>query len=258
MKREALIAQKRIRSEIAVALRTEAEGTGKGFWCRTINHLYGGHALQVLNSEHVTGKHNAHLETLLRLTADEALFALNPHHRNALYSLITEPDLTIEPKFIGAYSAPNHLNIDIISNQEHYVPVSGTARRFFVPSVSEDRAGDHQYFQAITAQLNDGGFEALLYHLLHEIDVTDFNVRAVPKTAALAEQAAYSRKGVDLLVEKACNEGQVPCSHSAWPATIGLQRRRQQQSITPTIAMASTTSSITIVNAGCRGWDRWP
>ena len=66
MKREALIAQKRIRSEIAVALRTEAEGSGKGFWCRTLNHLYGGHALQVLNSEHVTGKHNAHLETLLR------------------------------------------------------------------------------------------------------------------------------------------------------------------------------------------------
>ena len=143
---------------------------------------------------------------------------MNPHHRNALYSLITEPDLTIEPKFIGAYSAPNHLNIDIISNQEHYVPVSGTARRFFIPSVSADRAGDHEYFQAITAQLNDGGFEALLYHLLHEIDVSDFNVRDVPKTAALAEQAAYSRKGVDLLVEKACNEGQVPCSHSDWPA----------------------------------------
>ncbi len=117
IKREALIAQKRIRSEIAVALRTEAEGTGKGFWCRNLNYLYGTHAMQVLNSEHVTGKHNAHLETLLRLTADEALFALNPHHRNALYSLITEPDLTIEPKFVGAYKAPNHLNIDITSNQ---------------------------------------------------------------------------------------------------------------------------------------------
>ena len=59
---------------------------------------------------------------------------------------------------------------------------------------------------------NGGGYEALLYHLLHEVDVRDFNVRAVPKTAALLEQAAYSRKGLDLLVEKACHEAVVPCA----------------------------------------------
>ena len=84
IKREALIAQRRIRSEIAVCLHTEAEGTGKGRWCRSLNHLYGDHAMQVQNPDHVIGKHNAHLERLLRLTADEALFALDPRHRNAL------------------------------------------------------------------------------------------------------------------------------------------------------------------------------
>ena len=65
--------------------------------------------------------------------------------------------------------------------------------------------------------IDDGGYEALLYHLLHEIDIKDFNVRDVPKTAALAEQAAYSRKGLDLLVEKACNEAVVPCQHNDCP-----------------------------------------
>ena len=217
IKREALIAQKRIRSEIAVALRTEVEGTGKGFWCRTLNHLYGVHAMQVQNPAHVIGKHNPHLEKLLRLTADEALFALNPQHRNALYNMITEMHLTIEPKFVDAYSAPNHLNIDVISNARHFIPVSGTARRFFVPTVSANHADDHRYFRKIQSQMDDGGYEALLYHLLNEIDVRDFNVRAVPKTAALAEQIAYSRNGVDLLVEIACNEARVPCAHYKWP-----------------------------------------
>ena len=33
------------------------------------------------------------------------------------------------------------------------------------------------------------------------------------ETAALAEQAAYSRHGIELLVEEACNEGRVPCAH---------------------------------------------
>ncbi len=33
IKREAFIVQKRTRSEVAVGLRTEGEGTGKGIWC---------------------------------------------------------------------------------------------------------------------------------------------------------------------------------------------------------------------------------
>jgi hypothetical protein len=211
IKREAFIAQNRTRSEVALALRTETEGTGKGFWTRGINHLYGQHAMSVQNSDHVIGKHNPHLEKLLRLTADEALFAGDPRHRNALYNLITEPHLTIEPKFVDVYTADNYLNIDILSNAAHFIPVSGSARRFFVPTVSSELAGDHEYFDEILAQLHDGGYEALLYHLLYEIDLRDFNVRDVPKTAALREQAAYSRKGVDLLVEQACNEAVVPC-----------------------------------------------
>lgn len=229
IKREALIAQQRVRSEIAVALSTEEEGTGKGFWCRSINHIYGTHAMQVGRAEHVIGKHNEHLEKLLRLTADEALFVGNPLHRDALFGLITEPTNTIEPKFIGAYKAENHLNIDILSNAKHFIPVSRTARRFFAPTVSPNYANDHEYFRKIDEQLNDGGYEALAYHLLHEIDIRDFNVRTVPRTAALAEQAAYSRRGIDLLVETVCNERRAPCAfknHSDFSDTSGYEERR--------------------------------
>ena len=96
--------------------------------------------------------------------------------------------------------------------------MSPTARRFFVPTVSEDRVGDFEYFNEIEAQLRDGGYEALLYHLKYEVDLRDFDVRKVPKTAALAEQAAYSRKGLDGLVEKVCSEGVVPCAYRYdWP-----------------------------------------
>jgi hypothetical protein len=216
IKREATIVQKRIRTEVACAYRTEEEGTGKGFWVNTIGRLYGQHYMQIGNPDHILGKHNEHLETLLKVCADEALFARDPHHRNALFGLITEPTMTVEPKFIGAYNAPNHLNIDILSNASHFIPVSGTARRFFVPTVSQERRGDLDYFHAIEVQLHDGGYEALLYHLQHEVDLRDFDVRSVPKTAGLREQASYSRKGIDGLVEKACSEAIVPCRHRRW------------------------------------------
>jgi Family of unknown function (DUF5906) len=215
IKREALIAQTRTRSEVAVGLQTEAEGTGKGFWERVLNRLYGQHAMLVTKPEHVIGKHNKHLEVLLRVTADEALFALDPRHRNSLFNLITEPTLTIEPKFVNAYTALNYINVGLISNDKAFLQgcVSSTARRFMVPTVSSEHAGDHPYFKRMLAQLeNDGGYSALLYHLLHEIDLRDFNVRAVPKTAALAEQAALSLRGVDQLVGNACSEGACPAS----------------------------------------------
>ena len=184
LKREAWIAQYRRRSEIAAAYRTEAEGSGKGFWCNHLGHLYGPHYMQINKPEHVIGKHNPHLETLIKLCADEALFVGDPRHRNTLFSLITEPTMTIEPKNINVYSAPNYLNIDMTTNSKHFVPASRTARRFFIPTVSENRVGNLEYFNAIEAQLKDGGYEALLYHLLYEVNLRDFDVRRCPRPPA--------------------------------------------------------------------------
>ena len=217
LNREAWIAQNRRRSEVAAAYRTEAEGSGKGFWCNQLGRLYGRHYMQINKPEHVLGKFNPHLETLLKVCADEAIFVSDPRHRNALFGLTTEPTLTIEPKNINVYSAPNYLNIDMTTNARHFVPASSSARQFFVPTVSADRVGDLAYFNQIAVQLNDGGYEALLYHLLYEVDLREFDVRQVPKTAGLAEQVAFSRKGLDGLVEKVCSEGRVPCPHLEWP-----------------------------------------
>jgi Bifunctional DNA primase/polymerase, N-terminal/Family of unknown function (DUF5906) len=218
MHREAFIAQKRTRSEVGLVLLTEQEGTGKGTFVRARNRLYGAHAMQITRPEHVTGKHNVHLEKLLCLTCDEATFAGDPRHRNVLFGLITEPTIPIEPKFVDAYAAPNHLNLDILTNSLHAVQTSGRGRRYLIPKVSEERAKDLPYFEAIDKQLwNDGGHEALLYHLLHERDITDFNPRDVPMTEGAAEQAEYSRRGVDLLVETVCHECRVPYSLNGHP-----------------------------------------
>ena len=77
-KREATILQKRIRSEVALGLQTKEEGCGKGFYEATMGRLLGNHAMQITNPKHIIGNFNPHLETLLRLTADEALFVGNP------------------------------------------------------------------------------------------------------------------------------------------------------------------------------------
>jgi hypothetical protein len=198
LRREAIILQKKIRSEIALGLRTTEEGCGKGFYERVMGHLLGNHAMQVSNPKHIIGNFNPHLQTVLRLTADEALFVGNHEHRNALFGLITEPKLTIEPKGCSVYQADNYLNTSILSNADHFVPVSGTARRFFVPTVSIARKQDTVYFGDLEADLDAGGYEALLYYFLHEVDLTGFNVRAVPQTAGLREQRDQSLEPLDV------------------------------------------------------------
>jgi hypothetical protein len=86
------------------------------------------------------------------------------------------------------YQAPSYLNMSILSNSEHFLPTSGTARRFFVPTVSIARKQDVVYFGGLEADLESGGYEALLYYFLHEVDLKDFSVRKVPQTAGLREQ----------------------------------------------------------------------
>lgn len=212
----AWIIQNKKRSEVAVLLRSDEEGTGKGFVAKHFGRLFGPHAMQVNNPEHVVGKFNPHLETLLLLNADEALFVGDHRHRNALWGLTTEETITIEPKGYAAYKACNYLNLMITTNAEHAVEVTRTARRIFALDVAAHQVGHPEYFDAIEDELLAGGYEAMM-HDLSTMDLTGFDVRQCPKTDALNKQKAYSRRGIDAIVEDACNTGLPPCHHHRIP-----------------------------------------
>jgi hypothetical protein len=60
-----------------------------------------------------------------------------------------------------------------------------------VLDVGEDHMQDHAYFAAIDEEMNNGGREALLHHLL-SFDLSQVNLRVIPKTDALLEQQIES------------------------------------------------------------------
>jgi len=78
--------------------------------------------------------------------------------------------------------------------------------------VSDAKKQDHAYFAAITREMDAGGREALLHHLLDR-DLSSFNVRDVPQTDALADQKAHTRRGVDRVVEVIAHSGILPAAH---------------------------------------------
>lgn len=176
--------------EVAVVLKGK-EGCGKGTLAKALLHILGQHALGISHAKHLTGAFNGHLRDCVFLFADEAFYAGDKQHVGVLKSLITEPILTIEAKHQNAIQAANMLHVLMASNEEWVVPASLDARRFFVLSVSDLVAGDHRYFGELWAQMEAGGYAAMLHDLLAH-DLAGFNVRAVPTTAALQQQRKMS------------------------------------------------------------------
>ena len=167
------------------------EGTGKGTLAKAVIHLMGQHGLAISNAKHLVGNFNSHLRDAVFLFADEAFFAGDRQHIGVLKSLITEPYLTIEAKYANAVQSPNFLHVMMASNDEWVVPASLKSRQFLVLDVPNTVLGNRAHFSAIWKQMDDGGYAAMLHDLL-AIDLSAFDVRAVPTTDGLHEQRKLS------------------------------------------------------------------
>ena len=176
--------------QVAVVLRGDL-GTGKGFFVSHLGSLFGRHYLQISDPKHLVGSFNAHLRDCLLLFGDEAFYAGDKKHESVLKTLITEDLLTIEAKGIDAETAANLTHIILASNNRWVVPAGASERRFFVLDVGDHHKQDSHYFGMIAKQMREGGREALLHNLLTR-DISSFEVRSVPKTAALNEQKVLS------------------------------------------------------------------
>lgn len=187
-----------------------SKGIGKTFAAKKFGDLWGGHALTVSKSDLITGHFNSHLRATCVLIGDEAFYAGNRAHESELKNLVTGETIAIEAKFVNAFPVRNLLHIILISNSDWVVPATRDERRFFVLNVGDKRRKDTDYFEKIQRQLNNGGYEALLNHLLNEIDMTGFNIRLVPMTDALHEQMTESLHGIEDMWFEMLNIGEIP------------------------------------------------
>ncbi len=83
-----------------------------------------------------------------------------------LKDLITSGVQWIERKGIDAVEVPNYVRVFVTSNSDWVVPAGLEERRFCVIDVAESHMQDKAYFSAIMDQMNNGGYEALLQHLI--------------------------------------------------------------------------------------------
>ena len=194
---------------VAVALRG-AQGAGKGILFRTFGSLFGQHFVHIAQGSQLTGRFNASLGNAVAVFLDEALWAGDRQGEGVLKALITEPTLQLEAKFRDPITVPNHLRIMIASNADWFVPIGTGDRRFFVLDVADIYAGTaHKvYWDALYGEIEHGGRAAMLHDLL-AMDLTDFDVRAVPDTAAKTEQKLHSLRGTRAWLAHVLQEGDI-------------------------------------------------
>lgn len=205
---------------VAVVLRSDERGTGKSTTCKYFAELFGPHGLEVAAAEHATGKFNGHLEMLVVLVINEAIWAGDHAAESVLKSLITEPSITIENKFRAVKQQPSYLRVMMTANSSWVVPAGWSERRFFVLEASSRGLGNPLYWTLLAKQMREGGLAAFLYDLL-ERDISTFNPREVPVTEALVDQKIQSLDDTTRWLLSCLERGTWSEKHGTWQTEIG-------------------------------------
>ncbi len=172
------------------------KGTGKGTLGRALRQVFGQHAAHISSSKHLTGEFNFHLRDACLLFADECLWPGDRAAIGSLNRLITEPTLQIEAKHRNLVETPNYLHIVMASNENWVVPSGECERRYVLCEVPDSQIQSREWFAPLYAQMDAGGYAAMLYDLLHH-DLGDWHPRDLPTDTGLFEQQRLSLAPLD-------------------------------------------------------------
>jgi len=185
------------------------QGTGKTKIGEVIGSLLGPHYLLVSDSRYVTGRFNSHLASRIVLHADEAFWAGDKAAEGKIKDLITGDELLIELKGKEPFSVKNYIRLLVTGNPQWVVPAGPEERRFAVFEMGGRNIQDHKFFAAIDKEMDNGGLEALLYHLLN-FDLSKVNLRKIPNTPELLNQKLNSLESLPSWFLTILEEGILP------------------------------------------------
>ncbi len=194
---------------VALAFRG-GQGAGKGVFARTVKNIFGQHGAHTSSLEKVTGRFNAVLQDCCLLFLDEVHLPRGSDALGNFKRMITEPSLQIERKGVDVDNDwPNCLHIIMVGNGEQIAPVESDDRRFAVFDVSDECKDQGEYFDALYAEIENGGAAAMLYDLLN-MKLGDWRPFPAYRNAAHRKQKALNLSPVQAFVERLLHDQRLP------------------------------------------------
>jgi len=200
-------------------------GTGKGFLANAYGRLWGRHYVTITHRDQVTGRFNAHLVGRRLVFIDEGTFGGDRREAGVIKTRITEPWVILEAKGVDPIKMRNRLIFMIASNEASIVPADLADRRWQVFEVGDRNREDQAYFASIQAELEAGGYAAMLDELLRRDISAGPDPRKTVKTEALFEQIIRAQGPELRYLYQILDDGLLPQQdapgNSAGATTIG-------------------------------------
>lgn len=206
----------------ALVLRGK-QGVGKSLFCQTFGALFGAHFVQVTHQGQLLGNFNLHLQYAFCVCAEEAVWAGDKASEGVLKAMITEPTRLIEGKGKDPVSVSNYIRLLVSSNQDWVVPAGLEERRMVLIDVAAHKMQDTDYFGRIAHEMKGGGHAALLHRLLSH-DISAFDPRRIPKTAALFETKMRTAPACVRFWFEVLNAGCNNRSSGAWEREVSCDQ----------------------------------
>lgn len=202
-------------------------GSGKSFFCENFGRLFGKHFFTIDSMDDITSEFNHYLKDTIFLSIDDATWGGDKKHAGKLRSMVTSEYRKTQPKFVDAFQIKNHLNIVISSNLDWMIPAGLQERRFLILDVSEEKLRNVEYFQAMKEELDKGGYEAMMNDLL-AMDISDFNLREIPKTAGTRDNSVGSLGITESFWLHRLENGTLVDAHKFWKQVVIKQKLYEQ------------------------------
>lgn len=164
------------------------QGTGKSLLFEdTMRAIYGPYH-DVVGQYELDSQYGGWASQKLFVVGDEvSADRRNTKVRNRLKMLITGETIGIEEKYASRRTEENHMNLVLLSNEDRPVQLEPGDRRYTI--VRCDRLQLPEYFEALGAELADGGAAGFLHYLM-TFDLGDFNPYTPPYETAAKGQLA--------------------------------------------------------------------
>ena len=169
---------------VALGFYSSEQGAGKNiFWDWFGKHILGILYQYVNNIDTIFSKFSKRFENCLLVILDEvqsggSAFVLN----NQLKSIITQEVQCIEPKGMESYLISDFRNYVFLSNNEHFLKVENSDRRYCLFECNNVYVGNHKYFNKLKDCIDNKDVILNFFHYLIQYDLTGFQIRDFPMT----------------------------------------------------------------------------
>lgn len=221
------------RPTFSIVMRGEM-GAGKDTPFTYLGKILGAHYITVGRNSDISGRFNSHIMGKILVHLQEGFYAGSKEQQNYMKFLLSSTSINIERKGVDIFSTTAYHRIVISSNEDWVAPAAWGERRYFVLDVDnrfangttdESSARNKAYFDAMEKQMmREGGLEAFM-HLLQTRDLSSFDTRRPPRTAALAQQVLEGLENVEKWWYDSLEAGTFDAQESTETAMRGVWER---------------------------------